>query len=390
MASYRLWIPSMLAVLASVALSTHAQATELPLERSHPPIALSPLEPLGMAQGTAQGIAQLEHRQDLRLDPDGTALTFPEVSPVSEEPDCPYPFVFSLGQRGPVVEYVQYRLDKLGYQIEKTGVYDAQTQALVKAFQAEHGLSETGWLGLYTSETLKREEKAQPPSAVAISEGLGVLQKGQRGEAIVSLQKHLQAEGYDVGVTGVFGEYTEQAVKTLQTDLSLTPTGQWGRTTQVREAEVEALLAAEAEARLAEMDAALWDGDTIDLQGLGNFSLEAAARHAAEKYQSVGLCYQAVYEAVTRVYGDFLRGHSAYMAAEYLQSDPRFEQVNVSPERLPQLPPGWIVVWGQSPLSPHGHISVSLGNGLEASDHINQQLTHLRGYTNVQVFRPRS
>ncbi len=383
MASYRFWIPPTLAVLASLSLSLGAHAEPL---SGVPEAVLPHLKPLA--------ISQLEQRTDLITRQDGS-LVLEAEAPTLEAKECPFPFVFTLGQRGPVVEYLQYRLDKLGYQIEKTGTYDAQTQALVKAFQAEHGLSETGWLGLYTAETLKREEKAMPPSDTAISEGLGVLQKGQRGEAIVSLQKHLQAEGYDVGVTGVFGEYTEQAVKTLQTDLSLTPTGQWGRTTQVREAEVEALLAAEARERALYDNDLQWNLDGLglpaaDLSEVGNLNLQQAARHAAEKYQSVGLCYQAVYEAVTHVYGDFLRGHSAYMAAEYLQSDPRFEQVNVSPERLPQLPPGWIVVWGQSPLSPHGHISVSLGNGLEASDHINQQLTHLRGYTNVQVFRPRS
>jgi peptidoglycan hydrolase-like protein with peptidoglycan-binding domain len=306
-----------------------------------------------------------------------------------------FPYIFTRDQTGPTVDYLQYRLAKLGYEIEASGMYDAETQAAVTAFQTEQGLKPTGWFGIYTLEALERAEKAVPPTEQAITVGIGVLQKGQVGEAVVSLQKQLQAAGYAVGTTGLFGEHTEQELKHWQEKLKLTPTGQWGKTTlkQVKAAEAEAeahRLAALSESwdpSLGESLGERWDGTLGDESAHQN--LGRIAQLTAEKYQSVGLCYHAVYEAVTQVYGDFLRGPSAYMAAEYLNADSRFENVAVPPEKLGLLPPGWIVVWGQSPASPHGHISVSLGHGLEASDHINQQLTHLRGYTNVQVFRPR-
>ncbi|MCA9552485.1 MAG: single-stranded DNA-binding protein [Myxococcales bacterium] len=47
-----------------------------------------------------------------------------------------------------------------------------------------------------------------------------------------------------------------------------------------------------------------------------------------------------------------------------------------------------IVVWGKTAASPHGHISVALGDGREASDHIQSQITSLRGATNYRVFIP--
>lgn len=291
-----------------------------------------------------------------------------------------FPYIFTQDQTGPTVDYLQYRLKKLGYVLQSTGVYDSQTQQAVTDFQTEQGLKPTGWFGIYTLEALERAEKASTPSEQAIAKGVGVLQKGQVGQAVISLQKQLQAAGYAVGTTGLFGEHTEQELKSWQEKLQLTPTGQWGKTT-LQQVKLADETAAEAR-RMAAMSEA-W-GDESAHQNLGR-----AAQLTAEKYQSVGLCYQAVHESVSQVYGDFLRGPSAYMAAEYLSADARFERVTLSPEKLPQIPAGWIVVWGQSPLSPHGHISISLGNGLEASDHINQQLTHLRGYTNMQVFKPR-
>lgn len=306
-----------------------------------------------------------------------------------------FPYIFTRDQTGPTVEYLQYRLAKLGYDLEASGMYDAATQAAVTAFQTEQGLKPTGWFGIYTLEALARAEKAVPPNEQAITVGIGVLQKGQVGEAVVSLQKQLQAAGYAVGTSGLFGENTEKELKHWQEKLKLTPTGQWGKTTlkQVKAAEAAAeayQIAALSESwdpSLGDVLGQRWDGilgDESAHQNLGRI-----AQLTAERYQSVGLCYHAVYEAVTQVYGDFLRGPSAYMAAAYLNADARFENVTVPSDKLGLLPPGWIVVWGQSPASPHGHISVTLGHGLEASDHINQQLTHLRGYTNVQVFRPR-
>jgi len=84
-----------------------------------------------------------------------------------------------------------------------------------------------------------------------------------------------------------------------------------------------------------------------------------------------------------------LHGASAYMAADQLARSAKFREVQVPSRELGKLPAGAIVVWGKTGRSPHGHISVALGDGREASDHIARQKTSLRGYTNARVFLPR-
>jgi hypothetical protein len=118
----------------------------------------------------------------------------------------------------------------------------------------------------------------------------------------------------------------------------------------------------------------------------GGVSLAESARDTAQSMNSTGWCYRGVAQAVARATGVQLTGGSAYMAADQLASNPKFIEISVSPELLKDLPPGAIVVWDRTDASPHGHISVSLGNGQEASDHIQQQMTSLRGAQNYRVF----
>jgi hypothetical protein len=49
--------------------------------------------------------------------------------------------------------------------------------------------------------------------------------------------------------------------------------------------------------------------------------------------------------------------------------------VSVSSSDLASLPRGAVVVWGRSGAKPYGHVSVALGDGREASDHIQRQIT---------------
>ena len=103
---------------------------------------------------------------------------------------------------------------------------------------------------------------------------------------------------------------------------------------------------------------------------------------------TTGDCYAAVADAVDAEVGRFLYGGSAYMAADQLAAHPRFKEINVAASQLRDLPAGAVVVWGKTGASPHGHISIALGDGREASDHVDVQRTQLRGYTNVRVFMP--
>lgn len=116
--------------------------------------------------------------------------------------------------------------------------------------------------------------------------------------------------------------------------------------------------------------------------------LARVAEQVARNRGTVGRCYAGVADSVARAMGVNLHGGSAYMAADQLARSGRFREVRVSPDQLRNLPPGAVVVWGRTGASPHGHISVALGNGREASDHVQNQMTSLRGYQNFRVFIP--
>jgi hypothetical protein len=62
------------------------------------------------------------------------------------------------------------------------------------------------------------------------------------------------------------------------------------------------------------------------------------------------------------------------MYANVLAKDSRFREVRLSDDEIRKLPPGAIVVSDKfnSPGNPHGHIAVTLGNGMESSDHLGQ------------------
>ena len=67
---------------------------------------------------------------------------------------------------------------------------------------------------------------------------------------------------------------------------------------------------------------------------------------------------------------------SAYQAADVLNSNSNFKEIKgIDSEGLKTLPAGAIVVWSNTNGHEHGHISVALGNGREASDVFRDQIT---------------
>jgi len=106
----------------------------------------------------------------------------------------------------------------------------------------------------------------------------------------------------------------------------------------------------------------------------------------ASRRGTVGWCYNAVADAVERVTGRFLWGAHAYQAADQFASSPHFYEV--WNRDLRSLPAGAVVVWGKG-TSRSGHISVALGNGQEASDHIASQMTYHYGGAPSRVFFPK-
>lgn len=99
-----------------------------------------------------------------------------------------------------------------------------------------------------------------------------------------------------------------------------------------------------------------------------------------------GQCYNRVANSLDKM-GIRLSGGSAYMAADQLAQHPKVQEIKVSREQLTSLPAGAIVVWDKCGNRRHGHISVSLGEGREASDVYRKQLTEYG--PRFRVFIPR-
>lgn len=107
-----------------------------------------------------------------------------------------------------------------------------------------------------------------------------------------------------------------------------------------------------------------------------NSSLASIAESTANSMGSTGWCLKGVNNALEAAYGFRLSYNSAYQAIPALQSRSDFTEVtNEFPtaQSLTNLPAGAIVVWENGNGHPHGHISIALGDGREASDHIQSQ-----------------
>jgi len=106
--------------------------------------------------------------------------------------------------------------------------------------------------------------------------------------------------------------------------------------------------------------------------------LANAARSMAQSMNTYGWCAKGVNRAMAAagLYTSPLP--SAYMYAARLAGDPRYREIRVPDSQLRSLPAGAVIVSAayNSPGNPHGHIEVSLGNGMGASDHISPIATH--------------
>ena len=120
-------------------------------------------------------------------------------------------------------------------------------------------------------------------------------------------------------------------------------------------------------------------------QALGQALAQEASREARAR-GTVGNCYNAVADVIDRKVDKFLWGGHAYMAADQLAArKDRFREVPAND--LAKLPAGAVVVWGKGS-SRSGHISIALGDGREASDHIDAQMRSHYGGAPARVFVP--
>ncbi|MFA7658100.1 MAG: hypothetical protein WCY19_01560 [Candidatus Gastranaerophilaceae bacterium] len=101
-------------------------------------------------------------------------------------------------------------------------------------------------------------------------------------------------------------------------------------------------------------------------------SLANIANQNAARTDTVGKCYKTVKDTLKRanLNNGEIAGGSAFQADGILSKHKNFKEVAVSRGDLKNLPAGCVVVWQASAGHPHGHIAVTLGDGKEASDHI--------------------
>ena len=126
--------------------------------------------------------------------------------------------------------------------------------------------------------------------------------------------------------------------------------------------------------------------DVGSLQGGSSFGKKLAVDAERNANGPGGYCFKWVSQALRR-HGVQTSGASAYMAADQLAKNDKFKEVRVSPKDFKKLPPGAVVVWNKGPGHPHGHISIALGDGREASDKIRNQITNYG--TSARVFIPK-
>jgi peptidoglycan hydrolase-like protein with peptidoglycan-binding domain len=115
--------------------------------------------------------------------------------------------VLRKGSTDPAVRDVQQALKTLGYDPGSIdGVFGAQTETAVKAFQQAKGIDVDGIVGRVTWINIDEADQSHP-----------VLRKGSTGLPVRRLQSRMSAVKFDVGgVDGVFGAKTEAAVQQLQ------------------------------------------------------------------------------------------------------------------------------------------------------------------------------
>lgn len=141
----------------------------------------------------------------------------------------------TLGMTGNDVYALQERLIELRYLSGVAdGVFGAETQAALIAFQKNNGLTEDGNAGSSTLKKLAGSCKAATRTTpTPVPSGTVTLREGDEGENVYILQAYLFELGYYTGrIDGRFSAETTEAVKAFQRANGLTADGIAGKGTQ--------------------------------------------------------------------------------------------------------------------------------------------------------------
>ena len=141
----------------------------------------------------------------------------------------------TLGMTGNDVYALQERLIELRYLTGVAdGVFGAETQAALVAFQKNNGLTADGNAGSSTLKKLAGSCKAATRTTpTPVPSGTVTLREGDEGENVYILQAYLFELGYYTGrIDGRFSAETTEAVKAFQRANGLTADGIAGKGTQ--------------------------------------------------------------------------------------------------------------------------------------------------------------
>lgn len=149
-----------------------------------------------------------------------------------------------LGSSGNTVTELQGMLTLLGYfEAPIDGRYELTTEAAVKAFQVDAGLTDDGivgpatWAKLLPNPSTEFTPPAVPATPPAASDppsetednapvALPILREGMVGPAVARVQENLQMRGfYEGAIDGIFGPGTEAAVMNFQSSAQLAEDG---------------------------------------------------------------------------------------------------------------------------------------------------------------------
>lgn len=149
-----------------------------------------------------------------------------------------------LGSTGAAAAVMQVRLNASGANLEIDGKFGSLSETALKAFQAEHGITENGVCGAETwplLDAIEYPSSATNTAEPSTSESVTVyptLRRGAGGEDVKTLQTLLNQFGANpqLDVDGKFGPLTETAVRKYQGDNELAIDGivgpiTWGELT---------------------------------------------------------------------------------------------------------------------------------------------------------------
>lgn len=226
----------------------------------------------------------------------------------------------------------------------------------------------------------------------------GLLKNGSKGGDVATMQKALNEKlGGNIAVDGKFGKETKAALEKFQSSQGLDADGKAGDKTREKlmgeagapkqPAQVDPKAAAAKTEATAKVEGPAKVDNSPSKSGFGDKLARDAERIAKSGVAGSGHnCKRGVRMAMEKN-GMTLTGESAYMAADQLAKNKNFHEAKgLSRADLKDLPPGATVVWNRAKGHPHGHISIAMGNGREASDVMRNQIT---GYpSSYRVFMP--